>query len=157
MQALSEHYSHAAPVHRALLSLSEVLVSSAGPAPQGKPSGSQKGRASSLGDWHAQQSLLRGEVSNLRAAGNGAGRAKDAAAQPQRRLSGLTASGKGGKWWQADALQRLLLLRERQQAYEGTGEVHLLLLLATAAISGYACCWSWAGLRSISHLALVLR
>jgi hypothetical protein len=100
--ALREHYTHAAPLHRALLSLSEVLVSTSGPAAIGAPAGAQKGRASLLKDWHDQQSLLREEAAALSRAGGAAAAAaaRPAAGEaPQRRLSGLAPAGKGGGCW----------------------------------------------------------
>ena len=153
-RAIMEHGMHAAPPHRALLTLSEVLTSTAGPPADGKPPGFQKGRESDLSDWMMQQELLTDAVDKLRRAASLRAAPAAAAAPPRRRLAGLTAGGKG-RWWQADALERLRRVRQWQQRFEAKAAVrassctfafsaHLFLWMLCAATGFDRSNWSAA-------------
>lgn len=114
-----QYRAYAPPVHRALLTLSEVLVSTAGPPVEGEPPGAQKGRASPLIEWDRQQDLLDQEAKTLE---HPMSVRKGSPHGPRRGISGLV-GGKNPGWWQVDALRRFHALRTRQQKLESQAQV----------------------------------
>lgn len=115
-----QYRAYAPPIHRALLTLSEVLVSTAGPAVDGEPPGAQKGRASPLIEWERQQDLLDQERQTLEHPTS----VRKGSMQngTKRGISGLI-GGKNPDWWQVAALRRFHALRARQQKLESQAQV----------------------------------
>jgi hypothetical protein len=120
-RVFAQHYSYAPPLHRMLLTMTEVVVSTAGPARDGEPPGVAKGRANPLTEWDAQQRLLQEEADTLYHPSSV--RKVPTQDGPRRGVSGLGGGGKGPCWWQADALRRFRILRERQQMLESQAQV----------------------------------
>lgn len=118
-----QHYWNAPPIQRALLTLSEVVVSTAGPLKDGEEPGANKGRTRAPEEWDSQQRQLRLEARTLK---DPPGGAKAAAQDRVRRgVSGLAAAGSGrtAAWWQASALKEYADLRGLQQRLEGQAKV----------------------------------
>jgi hypothetical protein len=115
-----QYRAYAPPMHRTLLTLSEVVVSTAGPAVDGEPPGAQKGRASPQIEWERQQDLLDQEAKTLEHPTSV--RRGSLQNGPQRGISGLI-GGKSPGWWQVDALRRFHALRARQQKLESQAQV----------------------------------
>lgn len=115
-----QYRAYAPPIHRALLTLSEVLVSTAGPAVDGEAPGAQKGRVSDLTEWQRQQELLDQEAKTLEHPTS----VRKGSMQhgPRRGISGLI-GGKTPGWWQVEALRRFHALRARQQKLENPAQV----------------------------------
>lgn len=118
-----QHYWNAPPIHRALLTLSEVVVSTAGPLKDGEEPGANKGRTRAPEEWDSQQRQLRLEARTLK---DPPGGSKAAVQDRVRRgVSGLAAAGSGRTvaWWQATALKEYADLRGLQQRLEGQAKV----------------------------------
>ena len=115
-----QYRAYAPPIHRALLTLSEVLVSTAGPTVDGEAPGAQKGRGHPPTEWRRQQELLDQEAKTLEHPTS----VRKGSMQygPRRGISGLI-GGKNPGWWQVEALRRFHALRARQQKLENVAQV----------------------------------
>ena len=116
----AQHYLHGPPVHRALLTLSEVVVSTAGPSKEGEEAGANKGRTRFPKEWDDQQRLLQAEVQSVAHA------SKPGAHDGVRRGVSALAPMPGTRappWWQATALKHYADLRGLQQRLEGQSKV----------------------------------
>lgn len=115
-----QYRAYAPPIHRALLTLSEVLVSTAGPTVDGEAPGAQKGRGHPPTEWQRQQELLDQEAKTLEHPTS----VRKGSMQygPRRGISGLI-GGKNPGWWQVEALRRFHALRARQQKLENVAQV----------------------------------
>eukprot|EP00892_Ulva_mutabilis_P002588 jgi/Ulvmu1/1232/UM109_0030.1 len=123
-RVFAQHYLHAPPMHRALLTLSEVVVSTAGPAKEGEEVGANKGRTRFPREWDDQQRLLQVEVETLQ---HPSAATKAAAADGVRRgVSALAGGSRTTPWWQAGALKQYTELRKVQQRLEGQAKLQLV-------------------------------
>lgn len=117
-----QHYWNAPPIHRALLTLSEVVVSTGGPLKDGEEPGANKGRTRAPEEWDGQQRQLRKEARALQHPGAAAPR-PGGLDGVRRGVSGLFGVGRNAAWWQATALKEYADLRGMQQRLEGQAKV----------------------------------